>query len=413
MQGKNYTGLVIGDVGSGKTFVAFLSVLGYIANSDSAKAVILAPTEILAFQHYNSLLLVASRLNIHDVDLIYVSAKAVIKNSIKLKPKDKPAMVSQDKKTIIIGTHSVLNLNNLNIDLVIVDEQHRFGVNQRNSFANYPHHFVSMTATPIPRSLALSLFAKLDTHFLDRLQGRSVIQTNIKYFEYLFSNEATEIIEKNYLNQGAKVYIVCPQVTLKDNNDGEEKVYTVEEVLAYFELKYPDQVIGLTGKDKDKKEKLQSLKEDKSKKIIVATSVIEVGIDVEEARLIIILNAERFGLAALHQLRGRVGRNNYNDNACWLVIDKKYSRSKRLDILCKSSDGFEIAQKDLELRGSGELIGGIQSGFSDEIDTITKSQPEELAYLQEIVKSLNSDSMSQLPRLNKYIESRLKGYHGE
>ena len=405
--GRNYTGLVIGDVGSGKTFIAFLTALGYLINSNNSKVVMIAPTEVLAYQHYQSLFKLCLDMNLGDIDLIYMSAKSTLKNN-EIVPKSKQAdLISMDSKTIVIGTHSVLKLNSIPIDLVLIDEQHRFGVDQRNNFSQHPHHFISMTATPIPRSLALSLFSKLDTHFVNTLVGRKPVKTELVDFDTLFSDKYLESIAYQYLDNNAKVYIVCPKITIKE---GEEKIYSVDEVFEIFKEKFGDIVMSLTGKDKDKKDKLLDFKNNNSKKILISTSVIEVGVDVKEARLMIILNAERFGLAALHQLRGRVGRNNFEDNCCNLVTDKKYLRSKRLQVLTKSNDGFEISKMDLELRGSGELSGAIQSGFSEEIDTITKSSEDDLSYLQNIVNHLN---LGDLPRLQNYINKRLQNYHGE
>jgi ATP-dependent DNA helicase RecG len=404
---KNYTGLVIGDVGSGKTFVAFLTALGYLKNSVNAKVVVIAPTEVLAYQHYLSFVSLKKALNIQDIDDVYLSAKNAFKNELEVKGKARKTIINNENKTIIIGTHSVLNIEGTNFDLVIVDEQHRFGVNQRNNFNKYPHHFLSLTATPIPRSLALSLFSKLDTHFLERLKGRAQIETVINDFDYLMSDNFIDYLNTSYISKGSKIYIVCPKITSKES---EEKVYSIEELGEYFESKFPGSVITMTGKDKDKKEKLTQFKSDPSKTILVSTSVIEVGVDVAEARLMVIFNSERFGLAALHQLRGRVGRNNFEDNKCILGVDKKYKFIKRLKTLTESNDGFEIAQKDLELRGSGDLAGAIQSGFSEEIDIIVKSDPTDLQYLQALVKKTN---ISDSPRLNNYINARLENYHGE
>lgn len=406
-QDKNYTGLVIGDVGSGKTFVAFLSAIGYLKNAVNAKVVIIAPTEVLAYQHYLSFINLKRKLNLDDIDDVYLSAKSAFKNESEVKGKARKTIIDKERKTVVIGTHSVLNIEDINFDLVIVDEQHRFGVSQRNNFNKYPHHFVSLTATPIPRSLALSLFAKLDTHFLERLSGRAVIVTVIKDFDYLMSDEFIDFVTREYINKGSKIYIVCPKISIKES---EEIVYSTEELGDYFEKRFPGAVITMTGKDKDKKEKLTEFKSDLSKTILVSTSVIEVGVDVAEARLMVIFNSERFGLAALHQLRGRVGRNNEIDNKCILGVDKKYKFIKRLKVLTETTDGFEIAQKDLEFRGSGDLAGAIQSGFSEEIDVIVKSDPIDLEYLQTLV--MNTDIQS-LPRLSNYVNSRLENYHGE
>jgi ATP-dependent DNA helicase RecG len=406
-QDKNYTGLVIGDVGSGKTFVAFLSAIGYLKKAVNAKVVIIAPTEVLAYQHYLSFVSLKKKLNITDIDDVYLSAKSAFKNESEVKGKARKSIVDKERKTVVIGTHSVLNIDDVEFDLVIVDEQHRFGVSQRNNFNKNPHHFLSLTATPIPRSLALSLFSKLDTHFLQRLSGRAVINTVVRDFDYLMGKEFINFVRQEYIDKGSKVYIVCPKINIKESED---IIYSTEELGEYFNKQFPGAVITLTGKDKDKKEKLTEFKSDPSKTVLVSTSVIEVGVDVAEARLMVIFNSERFGLAALHQLRGRVGRNNKEDNMCILGVDKKYTFIKRLKVLTETNDGFEIAQKDLEFRGSGDLAGAIQSGFSEEIDVIVKSDPIDLEYLQSLVTKTDTKS---LPRLRSYIDSRLENYHGE
>lgn len=407
MQKNCYTSLVIGDVGSGKTYIALLSAIGFLFNSINAKATIMAPTEVLAYQHYLELIRILELLEITDITYIYYTSKNILVNNQKQKKFNYQELV--DKKVIFVGTHSIINLKEFKIDLVIVDEQHRFGVNQRGSFASN-HHFLSFTATPIPRSLALSLFSKLNTQFIEKLKSRTEVATELLNIDSFFSPAYINYIKDNYTSKQAKVYIVCPKIETKEAGEGEDKIYSTIEVFDYLNKYFPNQVMMLTGKDKNKKDNLLEFKNNFNLKILVATSVIEVGVDISTARLMIIINAERFGLAALHQLRGRVGRNDLPDNKCYLCLSKKYMHSTRLRTLVDNYDGFKIAEYDLKNRGSGDMAGIIQSGFSNEIENLLKSQPDDLEKLQKIVDNLN---LGELPRLQKYLESKNKEYHGE
>ncbi len=405
MTGYNYTSLIIGDVGSGKTYVAICSALGYLKNTTNSKVVMVAPTEVLAYQHYQSLLKIKQLTSSTDIEIIYVSSKSKYLNDGK---KTKiPFDTLQDKKVFVIGTHSVFNINELKFDLILVDEQHRFGVNQRGVFVDHPHHFISFTATPIPRTLALSLFSKLNTQFLDRLIGRAKISTSILPFSTIFSDTFFKRIQTQYLDKNKKIYVVCPKIDIKE---AEEKIYAVEEVYEIFSKEFGPKVLSLTGKDKGKKDILEEFKNNPDKQILVSTSVIEVGVDVKEAECIIILNSERFGLAALHQLRGRIGRNNEDTNVCILGVDGKYLYLKRLKVLVETDDGFKIADEDMKNRGYGDLAGSIQSGFSEEIELLTKCNEQDLSQITELTNSLDIDN---LPRLQNYINKKLQNYHGE
>jgi ATP-dependent DNA helicase RecG len=405
MTGYNYTSLIIGDVGSGKTYVAVCSALAYLKNSISSKVVMVAPTEVLAFQHYQSLLKIIEVNKIDDLHLIYISSKTKFQNGNKV-TKIKYNEIG-GRKVFVIGTHSVFNIEEIRFDLVMVDEQHRFGVNQRGIFANFPHHFLSFTATPIPRTLALSIFSKLNTQFLERLEGRSKVKTTIKSFPQILSTDFYLYITQNYLSRGKKIYIVCPKIEIKESED---KVYAVEEVYEIFNEAFPNIVLSLTGKNKNKKEILEEFKNSPDIQILVSTSVIEVGVDVAEAECIVIMNSERFGLAALHQLRGRVGRNNEQTNTCILAVEEKFLNIKRLKVLVDTEDGFVIADEDMKNRGYGDISGKIQSGFTEEIDLLTKTSEADLKSITNLTKELD---IQKLPRLANYIKSRLENYHGE
>lgn len=405
MKGNNYTSLVIGDVGSGKTYVAILSGLIYLKNSVNAKASLVAPTEVLAYQHYKSLLKIAESCGINDITIVFLSSKLKYVNDKKVTKLNYEELSEQ--KIFVVGTHSVFNSSQLKFDLVLIDEQHRFGVDQRGIFANHPHHFVSFTATPIPRTLALSLFNKLDTLFIEKLVGRAKIDTNLMKFDTFFSNHSINEITKEYFAKNEKIYIVCPKIDIKESED---KIWSVTEIFEHFNNIFPGKVLSMTGKDKNKRDILRQFKEDDNILILISTTVIEVGVDVGNAKCIFIINAERFGLAALHQLRGRVGRNNDTNNRCYLVVNENFYHSKRLKILTETEDGFLIAESDMKNRGYGDIAGTMQSGFSDEIEMLTKPAPQDLEYLTTLTQNLD---INTLPRLKNYINNKLENYHGE
>jgi ATP-dependent DNA helicase RecG len=423
--------IVIGDVGSGKTIVAFTLALTYLQGlQDSAQVAMIAPTEVLAFQHYLKLIqLVESQSNLlkkQNLHCIYLAGKAAYIDNIQLTPTKFKIKISelihQQAKLFWVGTHALLFSNQIQPDLVMVDEQHRFGVRQRqklaekqevNSNLDYQPHFVSFTATPIPRTLALTVYNSLQPHFLSTLSSRHPIATSLKTFD----NLQTEIIPQiaRILQQNRKVYIICPAVEeaeikakKPDSTDKEDlPLWSVTKTAQLLEQVFPNQILQVHGKLAEKKNILSEFKESKSKNILVATTVVEVGVDVGEATLVVILNAERFGLSALHQIRGRVGRNIYPDNYCILVTFKQFLFSKRLKYICELQDGFALAEKDLELRGSGDLIGESQSGFAVDIDALIGLDPKLYEQIGELVDQLDYPNLNKkLPRLYNYLESQ-------
>ncbi len=464
--------IIIGDVGSGKTIVSFLIGLSYLKNLDrqtkeeffnkkklyqkpkkltrknssksisektqpktkktqkldleeeilnpaTPQAALLAPTEVLAYQHYQNLLELKNQHQelLSEIKIIYFSGKQNYFEEEKLTSKKIEQKIQAHfqenpaNKIFWIGTHALLFKDYIQADLVLVDEQHRFGVNQRQKLTRnkkinkntiLSSHFISLTATPIPRTLALTLYRNLKPQFLERLNTRKKIETKILTFENLNLFE-TEI--KNHLNKNRKVYIICPRV---EEDEEDENYWSVNKAGRHFQKIFDDQVLMVHGKKAEKKDILQEFKDSKQKNILVSTTVVEVGVDVPTASLIGIFNAEKFGLAALHQIRGRVGRNNYDDNQCYLITEKKFSFSKRLRFLCLSQDGFAIAEKDLELRGSGDILGRVQSGFDSEIESILGLDPELYTTIQRTVDDLDFDNIQNLPRLKKYLESQSK-----
>ena len=342
---KRMNRLILGDVGSGKTILAFLSL--YINCLAGYQGAFMAPTEVLAEQHYREAQKLFPNLNI---ELLTSSIDKKTKKEIINK-------LQQNEIDIIIGTHALIedNIKFNNLGLVITDEQHRFGVTQRKNLQNKGNlvDVIYMSATPIPRTLALTIFGDMDiSEIKEKPAGRKDIITK-KYKE----KDIKEVLHKclEQIQLGHQVYVVAPLI------EGESENYSVNLLYDKFNEAFNNKIKieTLHGKksSKEKQEIIDNFKNNTTK-ILISTTVIEVGIDVKNATTIIIFNAERFGLATLHQLRGRVGRNDLQ-SYCYLISD---SDTERLKILEASNDGFYISEKDFELRGSGDLFGTMQSG---------------------------------------------------
>ncbi|MCM1991072.1 ATP-dependent DNA helicase RecG [Oceanirhabdus seepicola] len=345
--------LVQGDVGSGKTIVAIISMLNVVKNGYQAS--MMAPTEILARQHYNETCALLKKFGI-NIELLVGSTTKKNKEIIKEKLKE-------GKIDIIIGTHALIedNVEFNKVGLVVTDEQHRFGVNQRCRLSNKEENVdvLVMTATPIPRTLSLYLYGDLDVSIIDELpKGRKEIKT--RYTEKKQSQKAYEFA-LNEIKKGRQVYIVCPLV---EENE-EMKLTSVEEHFKELQKNiFKDVEIEiLHGKMKAKeKELVMNRFKNGEIKALISTTVIEVGVNVPNATVMIIENAERFGLSQLHQLRGRVGRGEHQ-SYCILVPEVKSEVTRRrMEIMVESNDGFYISEQDLKIRGTGELFGIKQSG---------------------------------------------------
>ncbi|WP_159471045.1 ATP-dependent DNA helicase RecG [Dyadobacter sp. 3J3] len=356
--GKQMNRLLQGDVGSGKTIVAFITML--LALDNDAQACLMAPTEILTDQHYQGLKKFADSLGIN-----------IGKLTGSTKKKDREIIHSQlldGSMQIIVGTHALIEdiVQFKNLGLCVIDEQHRFGVAQRsklwakNKYTS-PHMLV-MTATPIPRTLAMTLYGDLDISAIDELPaGRKPIKTVHRYDAHRLSVFG---FIRDEIAKGRQIYMVYPlieeseKLDLKDLMDGYESVSRA----------FPDVPLSiLHGKMKPKDKDFEMARFVKAEtKIMVATTVIEVGVNVPNASVMIVENAERFGLSQLHQLRGRVGRGA-EQSYCILITDYKISKETklRLETMCRTNDGFEIAEVDLQLRGPGDISGTQQSGLMD------------------------------------------------
>ncbi|MGL4388537.1 MAG: ATP-dependent DNA helicase RecG [Brevinema sp.] len=343
--------LVQGDVGSGKTTVALAAML--IAANNGYQSAFLAPTELLAFQHYKKIAPIAEQLGV---------SCSLLTGSISTKDR-KPILsnLADGKLSIIIGTHALFQheVYYHDLSLVIIDEQHKFGVEQRSSFINKGNNpdILVMTATPIPRTITLSLYGDLDISVIDEMPaGRQIIETSqIKAKNYPFMlNKVREEI-----SLGRQVFVVCPLI---EENEMLENTKSAEQVFSEYQQYFPEYCVALVHGRMSQLEKDSIMKEfsENKSQILVATTVIEVGIDIPNATLMIIENGERFGLAQLHQLRGRVGRGEYK-SYCF-VINYGSGADHRLNIFCSTTDGFVIAEEDLKIRGPGELLGTRQTG---------------------------------------------------
>ena len=354
--GKIVNRLVQGDVGSGKTAVATVMLI-YMAENGYQGA-LMAPTEILANQHY-----LGMKERLEKIGLKVGLLTSSIKGKKKIELLESIANGDID---ILIGTHSLIEDNVVfkKLGLIVIDEQHRFGVNQRNKLREkgFLGNLLVMTATPIPRSLALSIYGDLDLSIIDELPpGRTPIKTK------WIANDKDLAIMYDFIykkvNSGNQAYFVAPLIETSDKM----ALKSVEKVSEEIERRFSDKKIGIIhGKMKTKEKDEVMLKfKNKEYDILIATTVIEVGIDVPASTIMTIYNAERFGLSALHQLRGRVGRGS-KQSYCFLISESTTENSKqRLSIMEKTEDGFVIAEEDLRLRNSGEIFGLKQSGFSD------------------------------------------------
>lgn len=380
--GKIVNRLIQGDVGSGKTVVAMVMLI-YMAENGYQGA-LMAPTEILANQHYLGIKERLEKIGLR-VELLTSSIKGKKKNEIL-------EGIANGDIDIVIGTHSLIEDNVVfkKLGLIVIDEQHRFGVNQRNKLREkgFLGNLLVMSATPIPRSLALSIYGDLDLSIIDELPpGRTPIKTK------WIAND--EDLEKMYdfiykkVNAGNQAYFVAPLIETSDKME----LKSVDKVSEEIERKFSNKKIGIIHGKMKAKEKDEVMLKFKNKEydILIATTVIEVGIDVPASTIMTIYNAERFGLSALHQLRGRVGRGS-KQSYCFLISNSITENSKqRLSIMEETEDGFRIAEEDLKLRNSGEIFGLRQSGFSDlkfidiiyDVKTIKLVRDECIKYLKE------------------------------
>jgi ATP-dependent DNA helicase RecG len=383
--GKQMNRLLQGDVGSGKTLVALMSML--IALDNGYQACMMAPTEILAEQHLQTIKDFLHGMNIR-VELLTGIVKGKKRQQIL-------EDLASGKIQILVGTHAVIedHVQFARLGYAVIDEQHRFGVAQRAKLwgkSSFPPHILVMTATPIPRTLAMTIYGDLDVSIIDELPpGRKPVQTIHKY-----DSQMTSLYSgiRQQIHEGRQVYIVFPLIKESEKSDLknlEEGYEALREVFPEFRL---SKVHGKM-KPAEKEEEMQKFVKGDTQ-ILVATTVIEVGVNVPNASVMVILDAQRFGLSQLHQLRGRVGRGA-DQSYCILVTNQKLSKEtrKRIDIMCDTNDGFRIAEADLKLRGPGDLEGTQQSGIAFDLKIANIAQDGQIIQLarDEAQKIIDND----------------------
>lgn len=396
--------LVQGDVGSGKTIVAVAALYGVAL--DHVQGAFMVPTEVLATQHYKSLQGLLQDKGI-KVGLLTGSMTAKEKREAR-------EAIAAGQWDIVVGTHAIIQeqVKFHDLRLVITDEQHRFGVKQRETLfeKGKEPHVLAMSATPIPRTLALMLYGDMDLSVMDekpadRLPIKNcVVDTSYRDTAYDFM--------KKQIGQGHQVYIICPMVEESENSELENVAIYTEELKACFP---PGVCIeGLHGKMKPKqKDDIMTRFGNGEIQILVSTTVIEVGIDVPNATVIMIENAERFGLAQLHQLRGRVGRGDAQSYCILMTGNASKESAERLSVLAQSNDGFEVAKKDLEMRGQGDLFGVRQSGqqifaladIIQDADVLTSAARE--------AKKISEDDLEKILRGNERLKNKVSSYLGQ
>ena len=411
--------LLDGDVGSGKTVVAILAAYNTIINN--FQVALMAPTTILAQQHIQTIEKLILDKNI-SYCLLTLKDSVLYENGIKKEMPKKELLkyIMDGRVGLIIGTHTLIqkDIEFKNLGLVIIDEQHRFGVDQRKALRDKSGdpktmpHFLSMTATPIPRTLALALYGDLDISLIKSMPtGRQKIITNI--IPPADRNKSYDFINEQ-IKSGRQIFVICPLIDPSDKLG----VKSVTEEFEHLDKEvFPHLQIGLLhGKLKpEEKNRIMSDFKNNTIKILVSTSVVEVGVDIPNATVMMIEGAERFGLAQLHQFRGRVGRGEYQ-SYCYLFTDSDTSKTiSRLNALVNNYDGFTLAERDLKFRGGGNIYGTSQSGFANQFVMHALQNIELLKKAQTAAQTIldNDISLKQFPKLKKKMDAIVAATHME
>ena len=391
--------LLQGDVGSGKTVVATIMLLAGVENG--YQGAFMAPTEILAQQHYYNLQKWLTPMGL-SVGLFLGSQGKKVREKFRTD-------LRNGQMNIAVGTHALIqdDVDFNNLGAIVVDEQHRFGVKQRNVLKKKSQNpqILTMTATPIPRTLALTVHGDLDLTIIDELpKGRKPIKTSL-----VTSHRGVyEHIQKQ-IEQGRQAYIVYPLI--EESETLSAKAATIEAERLQKEV-FPQFKIGLLHGKLKNDEKEQVMDDFKNKKydILVSTTVVEVGVDVPNATVILIENAERFGLSQLHQLRGRVGRSDIQSYCILFTATKSQETKERLNIMTQTNDGFVIAEKDLQIRGPGEFLGTRQSGLPDLIisDIVRDAKILEMAR-NEAIDFVKKYNLNDFPKLKETTSMEIFG----
>ena len=409
--GRQMNRLLQGDVGSGKTLVALLTIL--LAVDNGCQTCLMAPTEILAHQHYENFCRLLDGLDI-KIALLTGSVKQGQKRKLK-------EQVKKGEVEIVIGTHALLekNVEFQNLGYVVIDEQHRFGVEQRSKLwtkNTIAPHILVMTATPIPRTLAMTLYGDLDCSVIDELPpGRQPIMT-------VHATDSKRLLLFSFIRkqigEGRQVYVVYPLINESEKSDLKDLMDGYDSISRAFpQPQYQISIVHGQMTAEAKEYEMDRFKKGETN-IMVSTTVIEVGVDVPNATVMVIENAERFGLSQLHQLRGRVGRGGGQSYCVLMTKDKLSSNStQRIETMCSTSDGFRIAEADLKLRGPGDLQGLKQSGLLDlKLCDIVDDEPIVKATRDEVMAILTTDPILQRPEnivLRQYMAKRKNEPHWE
>ena len=399
--------LVQGDVGSGKTILAFLAMIMTVENG--YQAVLMAPTEVLARQHFQAMEKLLQEQNIDFGHPVLLTGSDTAKEK-----REKYALIASKEANLVIGTHALIQekVQYNNLGLVITDEQHRFGVKQREALTamGNPPNVLVMSATPIPRTLAIIIYGDLDISVIDELPAQRLPIKNC-VVDTSYRPKAYSFMEKQ-IRQGRQVYVICPMVEESEGMDGEN---VLDYTLKLRNVFSPDiKIASLHGKMKAKeKNVIMEAFAAGEIQILVSTTVVEVGVNVPNATVMMVENAERFGLAQLHQLRGRVGRGEYQSYCIFMQGNGAKEISKRLQILNKSNDGFYIAGEDLKLRGPGDLFGIRQSGLLEfKLGDIYQDADILKAASETASEILSLDGDLSLPQ-NEELQRRLSAYMKE
>lgn len=399
--------LVQGDVGSGKTILAFLAMIMTVENG--YQAVLMAPTEVLARQHFQAMEKLLEEQNIDFCHPVLLTGSDTAKEK-----REKYKLIASKEANLVIGTHALIQEKVMYCDLglVITDEQHRFGVKQREALTTMgnPPNVLVMSATPIPRTLAIIIYGDLDISVIDELPAQRLPIKNC-VVDTSYRPKAYSFMEKQ-IRQGRQVYVICPMVEESEGMDGEN---VLDYTLKLRNVFSPDiKIASLHGKMKAKeKNVIMEAFAAGEIQILVSTTVVEVGVNVPNATVMMVENAERFGLAQLHQLRGRVGRGEYQSYCIFMQGNGAKEISKRLQILNKSNDGFYIAREDLKLRGPGDLFGIRQSGLLEfKLGDIYQDADILKAASETAAEILSLDGDLSLPQ-NEELQRRLLAYMKE
>lgn len=396
--------LIQGDVGSGKTIIAVLALLMTAKNGH--QGAMMVPTEVLAKQHYESLQELLEPFGVRVALLVGSMTAKEKRNTYK--------QIQSQEVDIIIGTHALIQekVEYKDLALVITDEQHRFGVKQRESFAGkgMDVHILVMSATPIPRTLAIILYGDLDLSVIDELPGNRlpikncVVNTGYRPTAYRFMEKEVE--------EGRQVYVICPMVEESENVEAENVIDYTERLRVF--LKPNISVAYLHGKMRPKeKNDIMERFANGDIQVLVSTTVVEVGINVPNATVMMIENCERFGLAQLHQLRGRVGRGKYQSYCIFMTGHESKETKQRMEIMGKSNDGFLIAEEDLKLRGPGDLFGIRQSGMLEFKMADVFQDASILKEAYEAAKNLTNQDVMLLCKKHQQLKEKLKVYAEE